>query len=83
MLTRKDLKFYHKNGYLIVKNFLSKKETILAKKRLEKLEKIQKDGRGLSEPGLKKSLIHSLHKDKFFKNLIEDKKNFQSLLKKY
>ena len=65
MLTRKDLKFYHKNGYLIVKNFLSKKETILAKKRLEKLEKIQKDGRGLSEPGLKKSLIHSLHKDKF------------------
>ena len=81
ILTKKDLKFYHENGYLIVKNFLSKKETILAKKRLKKLEKIQKDGRGLSEPGLKKSLIHSLHKDKFFINLIEEKKKFSETVK--
>ena len=74
ILTKKDLNFYHKNGYLIVKNFLSIKETILAKKRLRILEKTQKDGRGLSEPGIKKALIHSLHKDTYFINLIEKKK---------
>ena len=69
ILTKKDLNFYQKNGYLIVKNFLSKKEAISAKKRLKTLEKTQKDGRGLSEPGIKKSLIHSLHRDKYFINL--------------
>ena len=76
------IKFYKEHGYLILRNVLSKKEIAIINKRLNFLEKSQKDGRGLSEPGLKKSLIHSLHKDKVFINTIENKKWFQESAKR-
>lgn len=76
------IKFYKKYGYLILRNVLSKKEIAIINKRLNFLEKSQKDGRGLSEPGLKKSLIYSLHKDKVFINIIENKKWFQESAKR-
>lgn len=76
------IKFYKKHGYLILRNVLSKKEIAIINKRLNFLEKSQEDGRGLSEPGLKKTLIHSLHKDKVFINTIENKKWFQESAKR-
>ena len=42
-------------------------------KRLNYLSKKQKHGRGLSEPGTDKSLIHSLHKDQKLKRIVEEK----------
>ena len=75
-------KFYNNNGYLLVKNLINHEDIKKIKKRLRLLSQKQKDGRGLSEPGLKKSLIHSLHKDKYLKNLIENKFWFSKILKK-
>ena len=57
--------FYNNNGFLLVKNLINYGDIKKIKKRLGLLSRKQKDGRGLSEPGLKKSLIHSLHKDKY------------------
>ena len=41
------IKFYKKHGYFILRNVLSKKEIAIINKRLNFLEKSQKDGRGL------------------------------------
>ncbi len=71
--------FFKKNGYILFKNLLNKKELKSISKRLEFLSKSQKDGRGLSEPGTDKSLIHSLHKDQYLKNLIENKDWFNKI----
>ena len=46
------------------------------------LAKSQKDGRGLSEPGIVKSLVHSLNLDKELKKIIEKKPWFQNITKK-
>ena len=71
--------FFKKNGYILFNNLLNKKELKSISKRLEFLSKSQKDGRGLSEPGTDKSLIHSLHKDQYLKNLIENKDWFNKI----
>ena len=52
-INKNKLDFFHKKGFLILKNVLSKKVLELIKKRLKFLTKKQKDGRGLSEPGIK------------------------------
>ncbi len=77
-ITDNNLKFYEKHGYLIVKNVLNKKELIEVNKFLKLLEKKQVVGRGNSEPGVKKSLIHSVHKENEFTKRIEKKNWFQS-----
>ena len=59
-LTFKQIKHYQENGYLILKNLIKKKEIRIIKKRLAYLAKSQKDGRGLSEPGIIKSLSKKL-----------------------
>ena len=74
--------YYKKNGFILFENLLKKKDIIFLKKRLNYLEKNQKKGRGLSEPGVRKSLIHSVHKDEILKNLIEKKEWFQNISKK-
>lgn len=81
-ITKSKINFFKKNGFLILKNVLNKKEIDKAKNRLKFLEKKQKDGRGLSEPGYKKALIHSLHKDEKFNKIIEKKKWYQNSVKK-
>ena len=81
MISKKDLSFYKSNGYLLVKNVLKKEDFEQIDKTLKKMEKLQSPGRGLSEPGIKKSLIHSLHKNQNLIETIEKKIWFQSISK--
>ena len=81
-LSFKQIKHYQENGYLILKNLIKKNEIRIIKKRLAYLAKSQKDGRGLSEPGIIKSLVHSLNLDKELKKIIEKKPWFQNITKK-
>jgi len=81
-IPQKHIKFYKKNGYLILANVLSKKEINILSKKLDQLESTQKNDRqGLAEPGVKKSLIHSLHKEKIIYNYCESKDWFQQYSK--
>ncbi len=77
-ITNNQIKFYNKYGYLIVKNVLNNKEVNDINKVLKSLEKKQPVARGVTEPGIKKSLIHSIHKNKDFIEKIEKKNWFQS-----
>ena len=77
-----NIKFYNKNGFLLVKNLIKNNDIKKIKKRLKLLSRYQKNGRGLSEPGLKKSLLHSLHHDNYLKKLIEQKNWFKNISKK-
>ena len=81
-LSNKQVKHYQDNGYLILRNAIRKNEINIIIKRLTYLTKSQKDGRGLSEPGITKSLVHSLHLDKELKKIIENKPWFQNVVKK-
>ena len=71
--------FYDKNGYLILNNIIPKKNINKLSAELEKKVKNQsiKGKRGLSEPGVNKSLVHSLHRNLVVKNLCEDQNWFQ------
>ena len=82
MITKKNLYFFEKNGYLLVRNILKNSDFKVINKVLKNLEKSQPHGRGLSEPGIKKSLLHSLHKDRKLIENIEQKKWFQEISKK-
>lgn len=75
----KQINFYNKNGYLIVENVLSKKQIEICSKRLEYIAKKQsKENKlGLKEPGIKKSLLHSIHKDKIIKSICENSNWFR------
>ena len=77
-LTNNQIKFYKKYGYLIVKNVLNDVEVKDINRILKLLEKKQPVARGITEPGIKKSLIHSIHKNKSFIKKIEKKNWFQS-----
>ena len=83
-MTQKDRHkiFYNRYGYLKINNVLNQKDIKTVKKRLNKLAAIQKDGRGLSEPGNKKALIHSIHLDKTMIKTIETKPWFIKTSKK-
>ena len=70
-------KKFNKDGYILFNNLINKKDLKEISKRLKYLSKKQKDGRGLSEPGTDKSLIHSLHKDQKLKKIIEEKNWFK------
>ena len=74
-ISNSQIKFFKKNGYLIVKNIIKKKEVKILKTKLEALEKknFSKKIRGTYEPGVKKSLIHDLHKRKEFIKIIISK----------
>ena len=77
-LKNNQIKFYKKYGYLIVKNVLNNVEVTDINRILKLLEKKQPVARGITEPGIKKSLIHSIHKNKSFIKKIEKKNWFQS-----
>ena len=85
-LNKSQINFYKQNGYIIIKNVITKTELQTIKNKLGILEKKQKNNnfRGLSEPGVSKSLIHSLHKEKLFNKIIFEKdwykKTCQSLI---
>lgn len=64
---------YNKNGFVLIKNLIKSKDLIEINKRLKYLSRVQNDGRGLSEPGTKKSLIHSIHHDKVLNEIIQKK----------
>jgi ectoine hydroxylase len=78
------ISFYKKNGYLILNGVLKKKDLIICKERLEQLVHKQKKeiNKGLSEPGVEKSLLHSLHKDPIIKSICEDTLWFQKYSRK-
>tara|TARA_B100002019_G_C21234497_1_gene581989 strand:- start:848 stop:1630 length:783 start_codon:yes stop_codon:yes gene_type:complete len=78
-LKKNNYNSYKKDGYVLIDNLINKHDLNIISKRLKYLERKQKDGRGLSEPGTKKSLIHSLHKDKLLKNIIEQKNWFKDI----
>ena len=81
---KKQINFYKKNGYLILENVLSKSDLKKCSSRIEKLARDQKkeNRRGLFEPGISKSLLHSIHKDPIIKSICEDKEWFQEYSKK-
>ena len=79
-INKKKIDFFKRNGFLILRNILKKSDLALIDKRLKFLENKQKDGRGLSEPGIRKSLIHSLGNDKILYPIIEWNKVEQQLL---
>ena len=81
-INKRKIDFFKKNGFLILRNILKKKDLDLINKRLKFLEKKQKKGRGLAEPGVEKSIIHSLHKDKVLIPIIEEKKWFKETSQK-
>ena len=79
-ISKSSINFYKKNGYLIIKKLISKKNVNKINLRLSLLEKKQKNkGRGLSDPGVKKSLIYSLHKDKELNKVIFEKEWFKNI----
>ena len=79
MIKKENILEYKKKGYLLINRLIDRKELKKISARLRYLEKKQKDGRGLSEPGTKKSLVHSLHKDIILKKIIEEKKWFKDI----
>jgi len=79
-LNKKRIEFFRRNGFLILRNVLKKKDLELINKRLKFLEQRQKNARGLSEPGVKKSLIHSLKNDEVLYSIIEEKNWFKETL---
>ena len=82
-INKRKIDFFKKNGFLIIKNILKKKDLNLIKKRLNFLGKKQKKTSiGLSEPGVKISLIHSLDKDRVFNQIILKNKIFNKISKK-
>ena len=81
-LNKRSIEYFRRNGFLILRKVLKKKDLDLINKRLKFLEKKQKNGRGLSEPGIKKSLIHSLKNDEVLYPIIEEKNWFKETLKK-
>ena len=78
-IKQREVNFYRNNGYLILSGVLKKKDLEICGKRLEKLAIIQKKEKsaGLSEPGVAKSLVHSVHKDKIIKSICESATWFQ------
>ena len=72
-LNKNNLRVFNKNGYILFKNLISKKDLKIISNRLKNISKKQEDGRGLSEPGTKKSLIHSIHKDRVLEKTIQKK----------
>ena len=75
-------KFYNKNGYYILNDFLSNQEIKKISNKLNYLKLIQKKvRRGLSEPGVDTSLLYNLHKDKLLKKIIEENKNYKKILR--
>lgn len=78
-LKKNIFKEFQRQGYVLFKNLINKKDLSLISKRLNFLIKNQKDGRGLSEPGTKKSLVHSLHKDKILQELIQNQNWFKKI----
>ena len=81
-ISKENLKFFEKNGYLLINNVLNNQDFSVIYRTLKKLEKKQPVGRGVSEPGIKKSLVHSLHKEKDLISLIEKSEWFQKISKK-
>ena len=81
-LNKGSIEYFRRNGFLILRNVLKKKDLDLINKRLKFLEKKQKNARGLNEPGIKKSLIHSLKNDEVLYPIIEEKNWFKETLKK-
>ncbi len=81
-ITNQSILFFRKKGYLLVNNVLKNSDLNSVDKVLKSLEKKQPSSRGVSEPGVKKSLIHSLHKEKFLKQIIENTEWFQEISKK-
>lgn len=82
-INERKIDFFKKNGFLIIKNIFKKKDLNLIKKRLNFLGKKQKNAlSGLSEPGVEKSLIHSLHKDRVFNQIILKNKIINETSKK-
>ena len=77
-----EVNFFKKNGYILLKNLINSNDLKKIKNELGSLSKSQPDSRGLNEPGVKKSLIHSIHKSKLLKQVIENKKWFLSYPKK-
>ena len=73
-LNKTILRNFNKDGFVLIKNLIKKNDLKSISKRLLHLSKSQKDGRGLSEPGTKKSLVHSIHNDIIFNKII--KKNW-------
>ncbi len=73
--------FFKKNGYVVVKNLLNKKEIKKIEKTLQRLEVKQKHSQGLFEPGVKKSLIHSLNSQTDI-DFIKQKKEYKELAQK-
>ena len=76
------VKKFNKEGYVLFKNLINKKNISNIKKILKILSKKQSDGRGLSEPGVNKSLIHSIHKSIGLKKIIENNNWFRTFPKK-
>ena len=81
-ITKKQLKFFENKGFLLINNVLKKNDFLLINKTLSLLEKKQPNGRGTSEPGVDKSLIHSIHKEKELILSIEKNEWFQNISKK-
>jgi len=73
-LNKTMLRNFNKDGFVLIKNLIKKNDLKSISKRLLHLSKSQKDGRGLSEPGTKKSLVHSIHNDIILNKII--KKNW-------
>tara|TARA_B100001250_G_scaffold390788_1_gene391062 strand:- start:3292 stop:4083 length:792 start_codon:yes stop_codon:yes gene_type:complete len=73
------IKNFKKNGYILFKNLINKKDISTIKQNLKTMAKEQNNGRGLAEPGVKKSLIHSLHKSRSLKKVVETKQWFNHI----
>ncbi len=79
---KKIANFYNKNGFFIIKNLIKKSDIDKISLRLNFLSKNQKNiRRGLSEPGVKTSLIYNLHNDSLLKKIIEENNLFKSTIK--
>jgi len=81
-ISQKQLNFFKDKGYLLINNVLKNGDFLQINKTLKKLEKKQPNSRGTSEPGVNKSLIHSIHKEKELILKIENNEWFQNISKK-
>ena len=52
-LKKNNYNSYKKDGYVLIDNLINKHDLNIISKRIKYLERKQKDGRGLSEPGTK------------------------------
>ena len=77
----KEFNQFQKNGIVILKSFLSKKEIDKTKKKLHELRNKQKKNRGNSEPLNERAIIGSLEKDIYFLDLIKKQKINQLISK--